>query len=958
LDKEGARRNARQVSIDPCTSPAADSLVSAPFVRAMGQIRPRTTQMESSPNLRLVPGPGSAGSRQAFRVLVGILLLVLIVFPAMMRLAADLFWFREIGFQRVLTTELITKAVLFVIVAVVSYVVLIANVRVARRGITGANVFSGQVPEAVMDLIERLPRLTTPAAAIFAFLAGVSASAAWMTALQFFNGEPFGATDPVFGRDIGFYTFVVPALAMVLGLLSTLTVLAILLAGFVYLVRGDIRPPNPRLYLSPRAAAHLGVLVAVFLVLAAARIWIVQIPELVYSSTGPFTGASYADMHARRPGLHAAAVTALLGAALIGLGIARRRVMPAVPIALVAYFVVGFIGRNAYPAAIQRLVVAPTELGRERPFIENHIKATRVAWGIDSVVTRDLPGDVQLSLADIRANGPTIENVRLWDREPLLQTFGQLQEIRTYYDFVSVDDDRYVIDGRYRQVLLSARELNTGALPTRSFINDHLTFTHGMGLTLAPVNQVTVEGLPVLFVKDLPPATTGSLKVSRPQIYYGELTNEYAIVGTRLPEFDHPSGEQNITAAYEGNGGVPLTFWRRATLAWHFSSLKMLLSADISSSSRILYRRNIAERARRALPFARLDGDPYLVLTDAGELVWIIDAYTSTTRYPYAARLSDGTTYMRNSIKVTVDAYHGTVRAYIADPNDPLLRTQARIFPGIMQPLSEMPEDLRRHLRYPEDLYRAQASLYTTYHMTEPELFYHREDQWQIPAVDQARDRNPFMRHIVMRLPDEPNAEYIFMTPFTPRQKDNLAAWMVARNDGEHYGKLLVYRFPKQSLVFGPRQIMNRINQDTEIARQITLWDQRGSEVIRGDLLVIPIEKSLLYVQPIYLRAEGGQIPELKRVVVAHQNQVVMAETLDAGLNLLFGGDTGRPSVVVDDSTAAPATGANAAMQTLLRQLQESYDKAIAAQRAGNWAQYGEEMNRLGELVRRLVQLR
>ncbi|MGH9201063.1 MAG: UPF0182 family protein, partial [Vicinamibacterales bacterium] len=564
--------------------------------------------------------------------------------------------------------------------------------------------------------------------------------------------------------------------------------------------------------------------------------------------------------------------------------------------------------------------------------------------------------DVGLTLANIRANGPTIENVRLWEREPLLQTFGQLQEIRTYYDFVSVDDDRYLIDGRYRQVLLSPRELNTNALPTRSFIADHLTFTHGMGLTLAPVNQVTTEGLPVLFVKDLPPATTGSLKVSRPQIYFGELTNQYAIVGTRQPEFDYPSGEQNITAAYEGRAGVPLTFWRRATLAWHFASLKMLLSGDITSSSRILYRRNIAERARRALPFLRIDADPYLVLNDAGELVWIIDAYTSTTRYPYAARLADGTTYMRNSVKITVDAYHGSVKAYVADPNDPLIRTQERIFPGIMEPLSAMPDDLRRHLRYPEDLYRAQATLYTTYHMAEPDQFYNREDQWQIPSVDQGRDRSTFMRHIVMRLPDEQNPEYIFMTPFTPRQKDNLAAWMVARSDGEHYGKLLVYRFPKQSLVFGPRQIMNRINQDTEIARQITLWDQRGSEVIRGELLVIPIEQSLLYVQPLYLRAEGGQIPELKRVVVAHQNQVVMAETLESGLTLLFGSGGGRPTVAETTATPEPAAGTTAgASATLLRQVQDAYDRAIAAQRAGNWAQYGEEMNRLGDLLRRLT---
>jgi len=910
--------------------------------------------MESSPHLRLVPGPAGPGTRTAFRVLFGVVFLVLIVFPAMMRLAADLFWFQEIGFQRVFATELLAKSVLFVVVTLGTYALLTVNLRVARRGEALDSILPGQVPESLMELLQKLPRLTTPIAIVVSLLAGISATAAWMTALQFLNGAPFGATDPVFNRDIGYYTFVMPAWSMVLGLLSTLTVLSALLAGFVYLVRGEIRPPNPRLWLSPRAGAHLGILLAIFLVLAAARIWVVQIPELLFSNTGPLTGASYADLHAQRPGLHAAAFTALLGAAFIVLGIVRRRVLPAAPIALIVYFAVAFLGRTVYPSIIQRLVVAPTELGRERPYIANHIRATRLAWGIDSVVTRDLPGDVALSLADIRANGQTIENVRLWEREPLLQTFGQLQEIRTYYDFVSVDDDRYVIDGRYRQVLLSPRELNTNALPTRSFINDHLTFTHGMGLTLAPVNQVTTEGLPVLFVKDLPPATTGSLRVTRPQIYYGELTNDYAIVGTRQPEFDYPSGEQNISAPYEGRGGVLLTSLRRATLAWHFGSLKMLLSGDITSSSRILYRRNITDRVARALPFVRVDSDPYLVLTDAGDLVWIIDGYTSTTRYPYAARLADGTTYMRNSVKITVDAYHGSVRAYIADAVDPLIRTQARIFPRILLPLVSMPADLRRHLRYPEDLYRAQASLYTSFHMDQPDQFYNREDQWQVPSIE-GRDRNVFMRHIVMRLPDEQKAEYIFMTPFTPRQKDNLAAWMIARNDGEHYGKLLVYRFPKQSLIFGPKQIVNRINQDTEISRQITLWDQRGSEVIRGELLVIPIEKSLLYVQPIYLRAEGGQIPELKRVVVAHQNQVVMAETLDAGLSLLFGGSAGRPSVVVDSAQASAPAAAGGVSATLLRQVQDAYDRAIAAQRAGNWAQYGEEMNRLGDLLRRLT---
>ncbi|HEX9564907.1 MAG TPA: UPF0182 family protein [Gemmatimonadaceae bacterium] len=912
----------------------------------------------SAPHLQLLGGPGGPQMRRALRLLLGVLLLVLIVVPTAMRIGADLLWFREIGFVRVFTTELLTKFLLFVVVGVLAYVLLAVNLRLARRPGPFANQFMGQIPEALAEMVERLPRLTTPVAAVFAVIAGITASAAWMTVLQFLNGQPFGAVDPVFGRDIGYYTFALPGWSLLLRLLSTLTVFSALLAGFVYLVRGELRPPAPRLFISPRAGTHLGALVAVFLLLAAIRIWLVEIPELLYANTGPLTGASYTDLNARRPGLNLSAIAALIGVGAIGFGIVRQKVLPWVPSAVLGWIVVSVLGRGVYPTLVQRLVVAPTELTRERPYIENHIVATRTAWGIDSVAIRDLTGDIALTLDDIRANGSTIENVRLWDREPLLQTFGQLQEIRTYYDFMAVDDDRYMIEGRYRQVLLSARELNTAALPTRSFINDHLTFTHGMGLTLAPVNQVTAEGLPVLFVKDLPPVSTVGLSVTRPQVYYGELTNAFAIVRTKLPEFDHPSGDENITAYYEGSGGVPLTFWNRALLAWHFASLKMLLSGDITTESRILYRRHIVDRVSRALPFVRLDEDPYLVLTDAGEMVWLMDAYTSTSRYPYAARLSDGTSYMRNSVKITVDAYNGTVRAYIADPNDPIIRTQARIFPGILLPMDSMPADVRRHIRYPEDLYRTQATLFTIYHMTEPEQFYHREDQWQIPVVDQGRERNPFMRHIVMRLPDEEQAEYIFMTPFTPRQKDNLAAWMVARNDGANYGQLVVYRFPKQSLVFGPRQIVNRINQDTEIARQITLWDQRGSEVIRGELLVIPIEKSLIYVQPLYLRAEGGQIPELKRVVLAHQNQVVMAETLEGGLALLFGEGAGQlppSSVAAETPVAAPGAPAVVSPVTL-RQLVELYDRATAAQRAGNWALYGEEMTRLGDLLRRLSQ--
>jgi hypothetical protein len=622
--------------------------------------------------------------------------------------------------------------------------------------------------------------------------------------------------------------------------------------------------------------------------------------------------------------------------------------------AVVGYFGAVLLGRGLFPFLMQKLLVAPTELTRETPYLRYHIAATRHAWGLDSVETKELNGEATLTLADIRANAPTVENVRLWDREPLLKTFGQLQEIRTYYDFVSVDDDRYWIDGRYRQVLLSPRELNAASLPTRTFINEHLTFTHGMGLTLSPVNQVTPEGLPVLFIKDLPPVATVSLEVKRPQLYFGELANEFVFTGTKQREFDHPAGEDNIYAAYQGSGGVPVgNLLRRLLLAIRFGSSKIFFSQDITNTSRILYYREITARAQRALPFLEFDRDPYAVLAADGSLQWILDAYTRTDRYPYSYRIENGDNYMRNSVKLVIDAYHGSIKAYVSAPDDPLIRTWSRIFPGILSPLDSMRPDLRAHLRYPDDLYRIQTRLYTIYHMEAPEDFYHREDQWQIPMVERADGSVPFMRHIVMRLPSEPKAEFVYMVPFTPRGKDNLAAWMVARNDGQFYGKLLVYRLSRQSLVFGPQQITNRINQNTEISQQVSLWDQHGSQVIRGDLLVIPIEQSLLYVQPLYLQAEGGRIPELKRVIVAYQNQVVMQETLEGSLAALFGG---RPESAV---TPSPPPGAPAARPLdqagLITEARQHYQAALSAQRAGDWAKYGEELRKLGDVLERLA---
>jgi uncharacterized protein len=810
-----------------------------------------------------------------------------------------------------------------------------------------------------LDVTRLVRRLGLPVALGLALFSALGVGAAWMPVLQFLHQTPFGVTDPVFGRDLAYYVFTLPIVTGVLALLTTLGVLSLLVCGALYVLRRDVVLYGRNLTIEPSARWHLALLLAFLFVLTALRVYFVRLPGTLYASTGPLVGASYAVLHGTLFGLRLAGIAALAGAVLVLIGARGKKLGRNALLAIAIYVGVSLLGGVVYPALLQRLVVAPNELAKETPQLRRHIDATRRAWGLDSVLVRDLSGEAGLTGREIQSNRPTIDNVRLWDRDPLLQTFAQLQEIRTYYDFASVDDDRYVIDGRYRQVMLSPRELNSASLPTRTFINERLTFTHGMGLTLGPVNEVTEEGLPVLFIRDVPPVSTVSLKVTRPEIYFGELTDSWLFANTGQPEFNYPSGDQNIFAKYEGTGGVVVGgLLRRLVLAAYFRSLKVLLSSDITSESRAMYVRNIRARARMALPFLLFDSDPYMVIDDAGRLKWILDAYTATTRYPYSQPLRNGVNYMRNSVKVVIDAYDGSVSAYLADPADPLARTFAKIFPGIFQPLDSMPADLRAHLRYPEDLFLVQSDLYGTYHMAEPEIFYHREDQWQKPVLSIAPERaDPFLRHIVMRLPEERQAEFILMVPFTPRGKDNLASWMVARNDGEHYGELVVYRFPKQSLVFGPTQIVNRINQDTEIARQVALWDQGGSQVIRGNLLVIPIEESLIYVMPLYLRASGGRIPELKRVVVAYQNRVVMEETLEAGLAQLFGpgAAAGRvPERVAATPGAAATPAANARAADLARRANEAYRRALEAQRAGDWTRYGEELRRLEEALRLL----
>jgi uncharacterized membrane protein (UPF0182 family) len=951
--------------------------------------------------IRPPPGPrrtrsGGPPRSPRLTLAVGILLFVLVVvLPSITSRIVDWLWFREIGFERVFLTKIAAQWIIGLLSGVIAFAVLYGNARYALRGLV---VGDARVREPITDIsgiatmvgaqAARMMRaLALPWTALVAFVVALAMGSQWNTALQAMYRTPFGQTDPIWGRDIGWYVFALPAIESVMSFAFSLVILSLLLVAVpIHFARAEAGRDGEPLVIPPHARQHLAILAALLLLVLGLRTELVSIPGLLFNEHVPLSGANYVDLHVRVPAMHVLAAGALLGAALIAWSGMRGR-MAYVAARVVAGYAILTVLTILVPSAYQRLVVQANELSFETPQIVHHIAATRRAWGIADVDARELGAATELTPAVIAANRATIDNVRLWDREPLLQTFGQIQSIRTYYDFVSVDDDRYRIGGQLRQVMLSAREMDTDALPTKGFINEHLTYTHGMGVTLGPSNEVTAEGLPVLFIKDLPPASSIPLPITRPQLYYGEQSNDFVLAPSRQREFDYPAGEGDaaVYSSYDGRGGVPVSsFAARLLYALHFGSFNIMLSRDLTDRSRILYNRSVGERARRALPFLLFDRDPYMVITADGRLKWILDGYTTTDRYPYSQPVQGGIDYMRNAVKVVIDAYDGDLAAYIAEPNDPIVRTLSRIYPGLLRPLSAMPADLRAHLRYPEDLFRVQTALYATYHMGNPETFYHREDQWQVPgatAVSQqsASERasgtgriagESFLRHMVMRLPGEREPEFILMRPFTPRQKDNLAAWMVARNDGPHLGKLAVYRFPRQSLVFGPNQIANRINQDTEVSRQISLWDQRGSEVLRGELLVIPIEGSLIYVQPLYLRAQGGRIPELKRVIVAQEGQVAMAETLDAALRALFGemrapapgtlaAATGTPAAVTATTARPPETQPAAGSSgdstaDLARRANDHFERARAAQRADDWTTYGAEMRRLGDVLRQL----
>jgi uncharacterized protein len=914
-----------------------------------------------------IAGPKQNAPRR--RAVAGFLIAAIIVGIGLILLGllgdflVDWMWFSSIGYPQVFWTMFGAKAEVFFVVFATTTVALWANAHLAFKLASRPAGFDPKIAAAVSPpdplefMRERLPwrSVIAAVAGFLALLVALGEIDNWSTLLQFLYQVPYGTNDPLYGKDIGFYLFSLPAFVAVRNWALVTLFAAALFAGFIYWVHGDIEYQAQRRSISPTAISHGSALLGIFF---AVKAWSYGLERylLLFGNNGVVVGASYTDIHVQLPVLWLLIALSIVAASAAWANMwVRTYRLPAAAIGVL--FGGALLLSGVIPGLFQRFYVKPSELEWERPYIERNIVLTRQAYNLNRITPKPFPADQNLTFRTLEANKATIENIRLWDWQPLADTYAQLQEIRTYYKLRDLDVDRYWLGGAYQSVMLSARELDSSLLPpnAQTWVNRHILFTHGNGAVMSPVTQKSGEGLPLFYLRDIPPVAHGGPEIREPRFYYGEESSDYVIVKGTVPEFDYPKGKDNVYAAYDGSGGIPLSgmVWR-LIFAHHFNDVNLMLSDYITDGSRIMIRRNIKERVGTIAPFLRLDRDPYLVISEGG-MFWIQDAYTTSEYFPYAQPAPGlNLNYIRNSVKIVIDAYNGTVDLYLMDPADPIAATYERIFPGLFKPFAVMPPDLQKHIRYPEDLFLIQARLFQTYHMEAADVFYNREDLWQFPrqpagdgvsSMDGVTAMAPY--YIIMRLPGEMQAEFFIMIPMVPSRRDNMIAWLAARCDAPGYGKLIVYEFPKEKLIYGPFQIEARIHQNTEISQQISLWNQMGSRVIRGNLLVIPIENSILYVSPLYLRAEQGHLPELKRVIAAYGEHVVMKETLAEALSALFV-ESGSTPAAPGAATETPGDGlATERAQGAL----DHYNQAMERLKSGDWAGFGKEIDAMRSLL-------
>jgi hypothetical protein len=911
---------------------------------AVEKITPQANGPLETPR-RILPPAISFLLRWGFLALIAIV----VVLSTVLGLVQKWLWMRQLDYAGIFWTLLSVKWGIFGVTLIVSVLYLWVNLRFAARNIDMVDgesfnkAFKHPVDASRTINIDVSPKLMVFAIdfaiVVLSLIFALSVSGQWDTYLRFRYGGPFGVADPLFGVDLGFYVFRLPFYEMVQGSITVLTIGALAILSFCALFGVRQSKSTGKITLRDGVAQHFIVLL---FILVANFGWgfILDHYQLVYSSLGVVHGAGYAAAHVTRAALWVMTGASALACVLLAIVFFRTRTKHIVA-GIVTYAVLYIVAVLALPFLFQTFVVKPNELSLETPYLNHYIDYTRQAYKLVGIQETAYPALSDLTPEVIARNQDTIQNIRLWDSRPLLQTYQQTQAIRLYYEFYNVDVDRYHLADGYHQVMLASREL-ASQLPAQAqtWVNENLEFTHGEGLVMNFVSTATGGGLPQYLLENIPAESQYGLNIIQPAIYFGEVAPGYKIVSTGIKEFDYPQGNENVYSSYQGKGGIPLdNIWKRILFAWTQKDINILLTGYLKPQSRIQIWRSVQERVSQVAPFLLLDQDPYAVLSE-GKLYWIQDAYTVSDHYPYSNVQTSGSAqnmnYIRNSAKVVVDMYDGTVSFYVMDPKDPVLSMYQRAFPGVFKDLSELSADLKAHLRYPEDLFGIQAAEYATFHMTDPQVFYNREDLWVPPQEKYEGAVNPMEPYyMLMKLPGSGQLEYLIMTPFTPQKRDNMIAWLAARCDFPDYGKMLFYELPKDKLIFGPNQISAMIDQNTTISQQLTLWDQKGSGVIRGKLIVIPIENSFLYVVPLYLKAEGTNFPQLKRVIVATGDKVVMEPTLDAALTSLFGG-------------AAPPSGSFPGQQA---GAQAPLSKATRDQATAQLAEAQKALNALKQLL-------
>lgn len=924
----------------------------------------------------------------SFVVMVIVVILVLLIGCA--GFLTNWMWFDSLGFEKVFWTKFLSQLEIGVPVFLAAMLLVRIYLKSLKKHYF-IEVESHEIPDE-----KRLNKISWGMSVVFGLLVGLSAGAStWMDFRQFANATSFGLKDPLFHLDISFYVFKLAFLTkannIVLGIVVGMVIITLLYYGILMTVRTpdvfEREPEEPessetpeenaipftRKYRSKRSSMrtldlnnsnmsqllHIAsgklTLLGIIFYLMVAMDFLMRQFDLLHVHTGAVYGAGFTDVNVKLWVYRLIMVLSIVGAVTLCHHMHRKepKKLVRIPIAIV---VVGLLG-GVVSFAVQNLLVSPDEINKESKYLERNISYTRHAYGLDNIKVEEFPAEQNLNRQAIRNNSQTITNIRINDYEPVQDFYNQTQSIRQYYDFNDVDIDRYNIDGEQTQTYLAAREINESKISS-TWINRHLKYTHGYGAAVSRVDAVTANGQPDIIVKNIPPESEAKdTDITRPEIYFGELTNDYVIVNTDEQEFDYPNGNENSYSTYKGKAGIKLNLLNRILFSVREGSMKLLVSSNVNSDSRIIINRNIKDRVEKLMPYLSYEKDPYMTVVN-GKLYWIVDAYTTSSYYPYSEPYSGevgSTNYIRNSVKVVVDAYNGDTTFYVVDQDDPVARTYQKIYPTLFKDVKEMPEGIRKHIRYPNSLLKIQAGVYTKYHMDQVKVFYQDEDLWDIAhQIYGTEEKEMDPSYFIFELPDEKKAEFINMIPFTPKSKQNMTAIMMARNDGNRYGQLLVYKFPKNKTVYGPMQIEAQIDQNTEISKEFSLWNSSGSKYRRGDLFVIPINNSIMYVEPVYLEASNQAIPEMKRVIVAYGDKIAYESTLEDALADLFGEDENGGQSQSASASSGKNNSEKSNTKELIQKANEAYENAVNAQKSGNWKKYGDYLDELEKYLNQL----